>query len=131
MSTGKGIAIPPTKKPIQAVGKFSLTLDGDPGGLSLSVRGASKEVIRHAIATGGYVMGTGAIADPEPEPQPEPATRATRKPISAATKAKMAAAQKKRQAELRKAQEGVSETTSSTPKATKRKLKTMTAGSAA
>lgn len=128
MSTGKGIAIPPTRKPIQAVGKFSLTLDGDPGGLSLSVRGASKEVIRHAIATGGYVMGHGAIADPEPEPEPE-----TRTARSLAQTKRQAEERRKRQAEARKAKEGVSETTSSTPKATKQKQKpkTMTAGATA
>lgn len=118
MSTGKGIAIPTPKKPIQAVGTTVFTREADgihrymgtPTGIELFKREIRSEV--------------GA----DPEPQPEPETRARRQ-ISATTKAKMAAAQKKRQAELRKAQEGVSETTSSTP--AKRKPKTMAANSSA
>lgn len=127
MNTGKGIAIP-TKKPIQAVGKFSVILDGAIDGLTLSVRGATKQVIRHALATGGYIMAAAAIGDPEPQPEPE--TRAKRT-LSPQTIAKMKDAQIKRQAELRKAKEATAATAPIT-KARKGKIrkepeKTMTA----
>lgn len=110
MSTGKGIAIPTPKKPVQAVGKFTLALTNQQGGLHLSVHGATKEDIRYGIATGGYIMGAGIAADPEPQPEPpEPETRAKRT-LSPATIAKMKAAQVKRQAELRKAKEAAAQT---------------------
>lgn len=130
MSAGTGIALPTKRTPVNLIGKFTLALTGSPEGLHLTVTGSSKEAIRYGLATSGYIAGSGGVAG-DPEPQPEPETRATRKPMSAVTKAKMRASQLKRQAELRKVQEGASETTAKPTASKTRKPKTMTAGATA
>lgn len=133
MSTGKGIAIPAPKTPIQAAGTTVFTRDPD-GTHRYEGRPGLMEVFKRELRS---QAGGGG--------DPEPATSAAKpKAFSTATRAKMAASQKERQAEKRrkamaaaaaqkKTQEGAGDSGTANPATPtgKRKPKTMTAGSSA
>ncbi len=127
MSTAKGIAIPPPKKPIQAVGKTTVfTRDPQSGRHTYIGTAGEIELFKREIYQS--MMGQ-SLPIETIELAAKPATAVAKRTLSPATIAKMKAAQAKRQAELRKAKEAAAQTLPTT-KAKKgaTKEKTMAAG---